>query len=61
LKQDILATLANFKDRPRDIASGKAQRQYRDHRLDWLLRSGGLDIVVAGIEARNIRFSYEIE
>jgi glutathione S-transferase/RNA polymerase-associated protein len=61
LKQDILSTLAAFQNRPQQIANGTHRRQYRDHRLDWMLRSGGVEIVLAGIAANNIRFSYEFE
>jgi glutathione S-transferase len=32
-------------------------RQYRDHRLEWMLKHGGLPIVLDGIERRTIRFS----
>lgn len=60
LKQDILATLEQFANRPREIADGKHRREYRDHRLEWMLRVGGLPIVHSGIQANNIRFSYEI-
>ena len=59
LKQDILSTLAQFASRPQDVASGKHRREYRDHRLEWMLRVGGLEIVSAGMQANNIRFSYE--
>ncbi|HEX7970179.1 MAG TPA: glutathione S-transferase family protein [Stellaceae bacterium] len=41
------------------VASGKFRRQYRDHRLEWMLRSGGLPIVLDGLEKRTIRFSNE--
>jgi glutathione S-transferase/RNA polymerase-associated protein len=34
----------------------KVRRQYRDHRLEWMLKSGGLDIVLRGIEAETIHF-----
>jgi glutathione S-transferase/RNA polymerase-associated protein len=61
LKQDILETLARFSQRPQDVANGTHKRQYRDHRLEWMLRVGGLEIVQHGLQARNIRFSYEIE
>jgi glutathione S-transferase len=61
LKQDILATLARYQNRSQEIASGKHRRQYRDHRLDWMLRSGGVEIVLEGIAANTIRFSYEFE
>lgn len=33
------------------------KREYRDHRLEWMLRAGGLDIVAAGLAADNIRFN----
>ncbi len=35
------------------------KREYRDHRLEWMIRSGGLDVVLEGIKADNIRFSNE--
>lgn len=31
-------------------------RQYRDHRLEWMLRSGGLDVVLEGLARGTIRF-----
>jgi glutathione S-transferase len=60
VKQDIVATLAAFAKRPQDVAEGRHRRQYRDHRLDWMMRSGGHEIVLQGMQAENIRFSYEI-
>jgi glutathione S-transferase/RNA polymerase-associated protein len=45
---------------PQLIESGAFVRQYRDHRLEWMMRSGGSDIVLAGMEKRNIRFSSEV-
>lgn len=38
--------------------SGGRRREYRDHRLEWMIRSGGLDIVSAGLADDNIRFSW---
>lgn len=35
------------------------KREYRDHRLEWMIRSGGLDVVLEGIKADTIRFSHE--
>jgi glutathione S-transferase/RNA polymerase-associated protein len=35
------------------------KREYRDHRLEWMIRSGGLDVVLDGIQNDNIRFSNE--
>jgi len=38
------------------ISTGQFKRQYRDHRLEWMVRSGGLDIVVDGVKNDTIRF-----
>ena len=35
------------------------KREYRDHRLEWMIRSGGLDVVLEGIKSDTIRFSHE--
>ena len=35
---------------------GLFKREYRDHRLEWMIKTGGLDIVANGIEKSNIRF-----
>jgi glutathione S-transferase/RNA polymerase-associated protein len=46
---------------PAMIASGQFQREYRDHRLEWMLRSGGIQVVSDGLAAGTIRFSAEIK
>ncbi len=38
------------------VAAG-FKREYRDHRLEWMIRAGGVDIVAAGVAADNIRFN----
>jgi glutathione S-transferase/RNA polymerase-associated protein len=43
------------------ISSGQFVREYRDHRLEWMMRSGGAAIVREGMEKKNIRFSHELE
>lgn len=43
------------------IAAGLFKRQYRDHRLEWMMRSGGLDIVLDGVRTGTIRFSEELK
>lgn len=35
-------------------------RQYRDHRLEWMMRSGGVEVVRRGLANGTIRFSTEI-
>ncbi len=51
------AVTANLPDL---VRSGAFKRQYRDHRLEWMIRSGGLDIVKEGLAGNTIRFSTEI-
>jgi glutathione S-transferase len=41
------------------LKSGLFKREYRDHRLEWMMRSGGVDIVLEGMRKNNIRFSNE--
>lgn len=38
--------------------SGEKIREYRDHRLEWMIKSGGIDIVAKGMLNKNIRFSW---
>ncbi len=38
------------------VAQGLFKREYRDHRLEWMVKSGGLEIVEAGLAQDNIRF-----
>ena len=45
---------------PRAVAAGVFKREYRDHRLEWMIRSGGLQVVADGLAAGNIRFSREL-
>jgi len=41
------------------VEKGLFKREYRDHRLEWMIKSGGLDVVLNGLERDNIRFSPE--
>jgi glutathione S-transferase/RNA polymerase-associated protein len=49
--------IANLPDFPTLLAEGKIKRQYRDHRLEWMIRGGGISIVQEGIDKGTIRFS----
>lgn len=42
------------------VAQGAFKREYRDHRLEWMIKTGGLDIVTNGLAKNNIRFSNDI-
>ncbi len=49
------ASMVDAADRYR---SGGRRREYRDHRLEWMIRSGGMDVVLAGLRENTIRFSW---
>jgi len=38
------------------VEKGLFKREYRDHRLEWMIKSGGVDVVIKGLERDNIRF-----
>ncbi len=43
------------------IEKGLFKREYRDHRLEWMIKSGGLQVVLDGLAKSNIRFTPEFE
>jgi glutathione S-transferase/RNA polymerase-associated protein len=43
------------------VEKGLFKREYRDHRLEWMIKSGGLDVVIKGLERDNIRFAPEFK
>src|SRR4051794_38418449 len=55
-----MESMSGFEMLPKIIESGQFVREYRDHRLEWMLRSGGIDIVLDGMKKKNIRFSVEL-
>ena len=42
------------------LASGSFRREYRDHRLEWMMKSGGVQIVLDGLAKDNIRFTWPL-
>ena len=38
--------------------TGGRRREYRDHRLEWMIRAGGIEVVLAGLREDTIRFSW---
>ncbi|HEY5336844.1 MAG TPA: glutathione S-transferase family protein [Rhizomicrobium sp.] len=58
--QAATAVIANMVQVDQAVKSGLFKREYRDHRLEWMIRSGGLEIVLEGIQKNNIRFSNEL-
>jgi glutathione S-transferase len=59
--QAATQSMAGFEMLPQLVASGQFRREYRDHRLEWMLRSGAVDVILDGIRKNNIRFSRELE
>ena len=41
------------------VKRGEFKREYRDHRLEWMIKTGGIDVVTEGIAHNNIRFINE--
>ncbi|KAI9031399.1 glutathione S-transferase domain-containing protein [Hyaloraphidium curvatum] len=39
------------------VEKGLFKREYRDHRLEWMINSGGIEVVLKGLEKNNIRFA----
>lgn len=39
------------------LEAGLFKREYRDHRLEWMIKTAGLQIVADGLEKQNIRFT----
>ncbi|MDX2235561.1 MAG: glutathione S-transferase family protein, partial [Hyphomonadaceae bacterium] len=54
---DSIAGMANV---DAAVKGGLFKRQYRDHRLEWMMRSGGVQIVLDGLKTSTIRYSTEI-
>ena len=64
-RPSVAATFAEFDavagrmgDMAAAYASGERRREYRDHRLEWMVKSGGIDVVLAGLRDNTIRFPW---
>jgi glutathione S-transferase/RNA polymerase-associated protein len=58
---EATAVMPSFDQVGQLVSSGMFKREYRDHRLEWMMRSGGTQIVLDGLKNGNIRFSTELE
>jgi len=58
--QAAAESMQGFEMVPQLIESGVFKREYRDHRLEWMMRSGGTEIVLEGMRKGNIRFATEL-
>jgi glutathione S-transferase/RNA polymerase-associated protein len=52
-------SMGGFQMLPELVRSGVFVREYRDHRLEWMLRSGAVQVVLDGLQHKTIRFSDE--
>ncbi len=39
------------------VDQGLFKREYRDHRLEWMVKTAGLEVIAKGLDKENIRFS----
>ncbi|CAN5246731.1 maleylacetoacetate isomerase [soil metagenome] len=58
--KEFEAAAANMGDASGRLASGAIKREYRDHRLEWMMKSGGVQVVLDGLAKNNIRFTWPI-
>ena len=58
--KEFEAAAQNMGDGAARLASGAIRREYRDHRLEWMMKSGGLQIVLDGLAKDNIRFTWPL-
>jgi glutathione S-transferase len=56
-RQESQASIGGMAQVDQAVKAGLFKRQYRDHRLEWMLKSGGRDIVLNGIDSGTIRFT----
>lgn len=54
VEMSAASTMTNVADL---VKQGLFKREYRDHRLEWMIKTGGVDVVLAGLAKDNIRFS----
>ena len=64
-RSSVAATFAEFEaaaarmgDMAGAYASGERRREYRDHRLEWMVKSGEIDVVLTGLRDNTIRFPW---
>ena len=61
MRQDIKNTPPMTQSAPAIKDAPAFKRAYRDHRVEWMLRSGGARVVWDGMKNGTIRFSNEIQ
>ena len=55
--EEALAVVAVLETLHEAVGDGSFKRHYRDHRLEWMVRSGGLQVLLDGLGKGDIRFT----
>lgn len=56
--EDFVAATSGPNKSVEALKQGVMKRQYRDHRLEWLVKSGAISVIEDGLKKNNIRFSW---
>jgi glutathione S-transferase/RNA polymerase-associated protein len=59
--KEAAASIAGMSGVRELVEQGLFKREYRDHRLEWMIKSGGLSVVLEGLAKDDIRFTPEFE
>ncbi|KAH9818566.1 Glutathione S-transferase [Teratosphaeria destructans] len=65
-RQTVNETFAEMEEGAKNMSAmmkqffveGPGKREYRDHRLEWMIKSGGLSVVEEGLKKGNVRFGW---
>jgi glutathione S-transferase/RNA polymerase-associated protein len=57
VRAQMQAALEKMPDLGAMLKNGQVVRQYRDHRLEWMIAAGGISVVLEGMQKGTIRFS----
>jgi glutathione S-transferase len=58
--REFEAAAGSMGDAAGRLAAGAVVREYRDHRLEWMMKSGGVQVVLDGLARRNLRFTWPL-
>lgn len=56
--QEANDSMAGLEQFAQLLKQGLLKREYRDHRLEWMIRMGGLQVVLEGLEQDYVRFTH---
>lgn len=56
-REESAASISGMEQVDKAVKAGLFKRQYRDHRLEWMMKSGGAEIVLQGMRDGTNRFT----